>query len=91
MRGWVPRRTITMPGLSAMEGEQIEASRRVAGDGAANLIRRETNPTIASIIAGWPKNFSARRATELGFRAEQNFDEIIRVHIEDELGNALLS
>lgn len=83
------RRTITMPGLSATVGEQIEALRRVAGDGAASLIRREANPTIAGIIAGWPQNFSARRAAELGFEAEQNFDEIIRVHIEDELGNAL--
>lgn len=83
------RRTITMPGLSATVGEQIEALRRVAGDGAASLIRREANPTIAGIIAGWPQNFSARRAAELGFKAEQNFDEIIRVHIEDELGNAL--
>ncbi|MCV3207181.1 SDR family oxidoreductase [Mesorhizobium sp. YC-39] len=83
------RRTITMPGLSATVGEQIEALRRVAGDGAASLIRREANPTIAGIIAGWPQNFSARRATELGFKAEQNFDEIIRVHIEDELGNTL--
>ncbi len=83
------RRTITMPGLSATVGEQIDALRRVAGDGAANLIRREANPTIAGIIAGWPRNFSARRAAELGFKAEQDFDEIIRVHIEDELGNAL--
>ncbi|CCV15991.1 D-erythronate dehydrogenase [Mesorhizobium sp. STM 4661] len=83
------RRTITMPGLSATVGEQIEALRRVAGDGAASLIRREANPTIAGIIAGWPQNFSAQRAAELGFKAEQNFDEIIRVHIEDELGNAL--
>jgi len=83
------RRTITMPGLSATVGEQIDALRRVAGDGAANLIRREANPTIAGIIAGWPRNFSASRAAELGFKAEQNFDEIIRVHIEDELGNAL--
>ena len=38
---------------------------------------------------GWPQRFDPRRATELGFRAESTFDEIIRVHIEDELGGKI--
>jgi nucleoside-diphosphate-sugar epimerase len=79
------QRTITMPGLSATVGEQIEALRRVAGDNAARLIRREPDKAIAAIIAGWPRSFDARRAEALGFKAEKTFDEIIRVHIEDEL------
>lgn len=78
-------RTITMPGLSATVGDQIEALRRVAGDAATRLIRREPNETIANIISGWPQGFDARRAEALGFRAETSFEEIIRVHIEDEL------
>jgi nucleoside-diphosphate-sugar epimerase len=82
-------RTITMPGLSATVGEQIDALRRVAGDDAAQLIRREPNETIATIIAGWPQGFDAARAESLGFKGEQSFDEIIRVHIEDELGNCV--
>ncbi|MBS7541801.1 D-erythronate dehydrogenase [Ancylobacter oerskovii] len=82
-------RTITMPGLSATVGDQIEALRRVAGDAATRLIRREPNATIANIIAGWPQNFDARRAEALGFRAETSFEEIIRVHIEDELESAV--
>jgi D-erythronate 2-dehydrogenase len=84
------QRTITMPGLSATVGDQIDALRRVAGDRAAGLIRREPNLAIATIIAGWPRSFDARRAEALGFRAEKSFDEIIRVHIEDELSNASL-
>lgn len=82
-------RTITMPGLSATVGDQIEALRRVAGDGATKLIRREPNEAIASIIAGWPQGFDTRRAEALGFQSEASFDEIIRVHIEDELGNRI--
>lgn len=82
-------RTITMPGLSATVGDQIEALRRVAGDAAIKLIRREPNDTIATIIAGWPQGFDAHRAESLGFKAEKSFDEIIRVHIEDELENSL--
>lgn len=83
------RRTLTMPGLAATVGDQIEALRRVAGDKATALIRREPNKVIADIIAGWPQSFDAKRAEELGFRAETSFDDIIRVHIEDELENAL--
>jgi D-erythronate 2-dehydrogenase len=80
-----PRRNLTMPGLSALVGEEIEALRRVAGDKAVSLIRRERDPVIEKIVAGWPTNFDARRASELGFRAETSFDDIIRIHLEDEL------
>lgn len=84
-------RTLNMPGLSATVAEEIEALRRVAGEGAVSLIRREPDPTVADIVAGWPRHFDARRATELGFRAERSFDEIIRAHVEDELGGSLLA
>ncbi len=80
------RRNLTMPGLSATVGEQIEALRCVAGDAAVKRIRREPDPVVAGIVAGWPRAFDARRALKLGFRAESSFEEIIRIHIEDELG-----
>jgi D-erythronate 2-dehydrogenase len=83
------RRTLTMPGLSATVKEQIEALRKVAGDKAVALIRREPNPAIARMVAGWPQAFAADRAIALGFRAESSFDEIIRIHIDDELGGRI--
>lgn len=85
--GW--RRNLTMPGYSATVGEQIAALTRVAGAGAAALIRRAPDPTIETIVAGWPRDVESARAKALGFRAETSFDEIIRVHIEDELGGRL--
>ncbi|WP_134679209.1 D-erythronate dehydrogenase [Paracoccus ravus] len=84
-----PRRNLSMPGLSATVGEQIEALRRIAGDKAVNLIRREPNEMIMRMCEGWAPGFEAKRARELGFTAENSFDEIIRVHIEDELGGQL--
>ena len=80
-----PRRNLSMPGLSATVGEEIEALRRVAGDKAVKLIRREPDETIARIVAGWAPGFDPQRALALGFRAETSFDEIIRAHIDDEL------
>jgi len=81
-----PRRNLTMPGLSATVGEQIAALRRVAGDNVANRIKRVPDPFIVGIVDGWPRNFEAKRARELGFTTEEkSFDDIIRIHIEDEL------
>jgi nucleoside-diphosphate-sugar epimerase len=81
------RRNLTMPGLSATVGEEIAALKRVAGDKVAARIRREPDPFIIGIVDGWPRNFDASRARKLGFTtAEKTFDDIIRIHIEDELG-----
>ena len=80
-----PRRNLTMPGLSVTVGEQIAALRKVAGDKVVARIRREPEPLIVRIVDGWPRNFDARRAAELGFKAEASFEDIIRIHIEDEL------
>ena len=79
------RRNLSMPGISATVGEQIEALRRVAGDRVAKLIRREPDPLIERIVSGWPQNFDASRALALGFRADSSFDDIIRIHLQDEL------
>lgn len=84
-----PRRNLSMPGLSATVGEEIEALRRVAGDKIAGLIRREPDPTIIRIVEGWARNFDTRRARELGFEAETKFDDIILAHVEDELGGRI--
>jgi nucleoside-diphosphate-sugar epimerase len=85
------RRNLSMPGVSATVGEQIAALRKVAGDTVVKRIRREPDPTIVKIVAGWPTNFAAERATALGFRAEKTFEEIIRIHIDDELGGKFVA
>ena len=83
------RRSLTMPGLSATVGEEIEALRRFAGDNAVKLIRRQPDEAIVKMVAGWPQNFDASRATSLGFKADKSFDDIIRAHVEDELGGSI--
>jgi D-erythronate 2-dehydrogenase len=80
------RRNLTMPGVAITVGGQLEALRKVAGDRVVERVRREPDPTIARIVEGWPRRFEARRARELGFEADQSFEEIIRIHIQDELG-----
>jgi nucleoside-diphosphate-sugar epimerase len=82
-----PRRNLTMPGLTATVGEQIAALKRVAGERVAARIKRVPDQFIMSIVDGWPRQFEAKRSRQLGITtAEKTFDDIIRIHIEDELG-----
>lgn len=83
------RRTVTMPSLSATVAEQLEALRVVAGDNAVALVRRQPDPVIERIVAGWPRRFATPRALELGFTGETDFAQIIAAYIEDDLGGAL--
>jgi D-erythronate 2-dehydrogenase len=83
------RVNLTMPGVCCTVGEQIAALRRIAGDKITSRIRRAPDPAIARVVAGWPGRFEPRRALALGFKAESSFEEIIRVHIEDELGGKI--
>ena len=80
------RRNITLPGVGVTVGEQIEALERVAGSDVVGLIREEHDEAVWALVKNWPTRFEAKRARELGFRAESSFDAIIRAHIEDELG-----
>jgi nucleoside-diphosphate-sugar epimerase len=75
-----------MPGVSATVADEIEALRRFAGEDAVGRIHHQPDEAIARMVAGWPRDFDTRRARALGFSAEADFDEIIRVHVEDELG-----
>ncbi|MEM9105250.1 MAG: NAD-dependent epimerase/dehydratase family protein, partial [Pseudomonadota bacterium] len=84
-----PRRAITLPGISVTVGEMIEALERVAGPERAALIRYEHDELVNRLVTSWPRNFEASRATALGFEADKSIDEIIRLHIDHELGGSI--
>jgi nucleoside-diphosphate-sugar epimerase len=84
-----PRRNLAMPSVSVTVAEEIEALKRVAGAKVAARIKRKPDPLVERIVSGWPQEIEAKRARELGFRAEASFDEIIKAHIEDELGGKI--
>jgi nucleoside-diphosphate-sugar epimerase len=79
-----PRINLSMPGVSCTVAEQIASLKRIAGERVAARIRREHDPLIARIVEGWPQRIEAQRARALGFLAESSFDEIVRVHIDED-------
>ena len=80
------RRMLTMPGISVSVAEQIEALRRAAGDAAVALIRPVPDPAVLAIVSTWPRAFDCARALALGFQPDADFDEIIRIYREDDMG-----
>src|SRR5712675_192127 len=84
-----PRINLSMPGVCCTVAEQIEALARVAGPKVAARIRREPDELIMRIVGGWSERIEARRATALGFKAESSFDEIVKIHIDDELAGRI--
>ncbi|MCB1385346.1 MAG: SDR family oxidoreductase [Nitratireductor sp.] len=79
------RLSLNMPGVSCTVAEQIEALRSIAGEAAVAGIEPRPDETIHRIVSGWPRDFAPHRARALGFTAEQDFEEIIRVYLEDDL------
>ncbi|MGN6488788.1 MAG: D-erythronate dehydrogenase [Devosia sp.] len=82
-------RSLNMPGVFCTVGEQIEAMARVAGPQYLRLLRDEIDPVIERIVGNWPRGYDAARARALGFEGDKDFDEIIRVYIEEEMPNGL--
>ena len=79
------RRALNMPGVSCTVAEQIEALRSVAGNDVVKLIKPQLDDRIVQIVAGWPRDFDPQRARALGFESESDFEEIIRIYLEDDL------
>jgi nucleoside-diphosphate-sugar epimerase len=84
------RINLMMPGVCCTVAEQIAALRRIGGDRVAARIRRAPDPVIMRMVAGWPSRFDPRRAIALGFKVEMSFDEIVRIHIDDDRGGVFV-
>ncbi len=44
---------------------------------------------IQAIVDTWPARFAPARGLAMGFAADGSFEEIVRAHIEDELGGRI--
>ncbi|EPH2849709.1 SDR family oxidoreductase [Serratia nevei] len=78
-------RTLNLPGISVRVREMLEALRAVAGDVVAARVRFEPDAAINRIVAGWPGEFDTRRAQQLGFIADESFEQAIRAFIRDDM------
>jgi len=79
------RRWINVPGLSVTAGEMVDALERVAGPDVARRIRWERDERIERMVLGWPPAIDNSRALGLGFEVDDNFDQIVRRYMEEDM------
>jgi D-erythronate 2-dehydrogenase len=77
-------RSLNPPGMSVTVAEMLAALDRVR-PGAADLVRRVDDKTIADIVGTWPAAFIPTRAEALGFAPHEPLDDVIRAFIADDL------
>jgi hypothetical protein len=51
---------------------------RVVGNGTSDLISWVEDPAVIGIVGSWPARFRTARAAQLGLRANEDFDSVIR-------------
>ena len=86
---WPVSRTLLLPGITVTVRDMVDALATAAGKDVADRIRWEPDLGIRRIVDGWPVRAHARNARSLGFTDDGSFDEILRAHIEDELGGMI--
>jgi nucleoside-diphosphate-sugar epimerase len=85
----VDGRAITMPALTVSVGDMIDSLERIAGKETMALIKMGKDVFIQNIVSTWQFQFDAARAKKLGFKPDETFDDIVKAHIEDELGGSI--
>lgn len=77
-------RVLNLPGISVTVSEMVAGLEKVGA--VSGLISWEQDEAIEAIVGSWPKAMKTDRATKLGFKADKNIDAIIKIFLEDELG-----
>jgi nucleoside-diphosphate-sugar epimerase len=85
---WPSTRVVNLPGITLTVREMIDAMGRVAGRDAVSRVVFRPDARIQSIVRTWPIRFRTERAHAMGFRADADFESIVRDHLESEKGTA---
>jgi hypothetical protein len=59
----------------------IDAMGRVAGKDAVSRVKFVPDARIQGIVKTWPVRFTTERALAMGFKADSDFDSIVRDHL----------
>jgi nucleoside-diphosphate-sugar epimerase len=81
---WPTTRVVNLPGITLSVREMIDAMGRVAGAETVKRIQFTPDARIQGIVKTWPIRFRTERADAMGFKADGDFDSIVRDHIANE-------
>ena len=78
---WPSTRVVNLPGITLTVREMIDAMGRVAGREAVDRVKFVPDARIQAIVKTWPVRFRTERALAMGFRADDDFESIVRDHL----------
>ena len=76
-------KTINLPGITTTVEEMLAALRRVTDKETVARVKFVPDDSIGRIVSTWPGAIDNSRALELGFRADEKFDNFIHQYIAD--------
>ncbi|HET9653567.1 MAG TPA: D-erythronate dehydrogenase [Usitatibacter sp.] len=81
---WPTSRVVNLPGITVSVREMLDAMGRIAGAQTVKRVRFVPDARINGIVQTWPVRFRTERANAMGFKADANFEEVVRDFIADQ-------
>ena len=78
---WPTTRVVNLPGITLTVRQMIDAMGRVAGREAVERVKFVPEARIQNIVKTWPVRFRTDQALAMGFKADADFDSIVKDHI----------
>ncbi|PVZ82863.1 hypothetical protein C9426_28495 [Serratia sp. S1B] len=78
-------RIVNLPGISVTVQQMMEALGEVAGEQLSARVSFVPDEAINRIVASWPGRFDVQRAVGMGFSADEDFQQIIRAFMRDDM------
>jgi len=79
---WPTTRVVNLPGITLSVREMIDAMGRVAGREAVDRVKFVPDARIQGIVKTWPVRFRTDKALAMGFKADEDFESIVRDHMQ---------
>ena len=81
---WPPSRVVNLPGITLSVREMIDAMGRVAGKDPVARVKFVPDARIQGIVKTWPVRFRTDRALAMGFKADEEFESVVRDYLASE-------
>jgi len=78
---WPTTRVVNLPGITLTVRQMIDAMGRVAGRETVSRVKFVPDARIQGIVKTWPVRFRTDRALAMGFKADDDFDSIVKDHL----------
>ena len=72
---------LNLPGLTVTPAQMLASLERAGGAAARARVRCEIDPRVSRVVFTWPGTLDDSRARRLGFRADRNFDDVVRQYV----------